>query len=195
MTATDTLKSIQTALNAFRKADPLVVDGIWGQKSQSALDEVKNQANLDRIAQNRPKYSPVFEAFFPFLMEWEGEYYENDPDDPGGETKFGIDKRSHPEVNIKTLTKEQAKAIYWQEWLDAGCDKLASPFAEVYFNCAVNMGLSRAKEFRTSSGMNPVQFLKLQEAKYRSLGESPSRKMFLKGWLNRTNALRKRFNI
>lgn len=54
MTATDTIKSIQTALNAFRKADPLVVDGIWGQKSQSALDEVKNQANLDRIGVKTP---------------------------------------------------------------------------------------------------------------------------------------------
>lgn len=54
MTATDTLKSIQTAINAFRKADPLVVDGIWGQKSQAALDEVKNQANLERIGAKTP---------------------------------------------------------------------------------------------------------------------------------------------
>lgn len=54
MTASDTLKALQTAINAFRKSDPLVVDGIWGQKSQSALEEVKNQANLERIGVKTP---------------------------------------------------------------------------------------------------------------------------------------------
>jgi lysozyme family protein len=38
--------------------------------------------------------------------------YVNDPRDPGGETNFGISKRSYPNIDIKTLTLAQAVAIY-----------------------------------------------------------------------------------
>jgi lysozyme family protein len=45
--------------------------------------------------------------------------YTNDPSDPGGETKWGIAKRSHPELDIKNLTREMAKAIYVREYVEA----------------------------------------------------------------------------
>jgi hypothetical protein len=32
--------------------------------------------------------------------------YVNDPSDPGGETQWGISKRSYPDVDIKALTRE-----------------------------------------------------------------------------------------
>jgi lysozyme family protein len=38
--------------------------------------------------------------------------YVNDPQDPGGETRYGISKRFHPKVDIKALTKDQASGIY-----------------------------------------------------------------------------------
>lgn len=38
--------------------------------------------------------------------------YVNNPNDPGGETKFGISKRSYPNVDIKNLTREGAVSIY-----------------------------------------------------------------------------------
>ena len=38
--------------------------------------------------------------------------YVNDPNDPGGETKFGISKRSYPHLDIKNLTKDEAFNIY-----------------------------------------------------------------------------------
>ena len=47
----------------------------------------------------------------------EGEYVNN-PSDKGAETKFGISKRSYPELNIKNLTLEQAKAIYKRDFWD-----------------------------------------------------------------------------
>lgn len=139
--------------------------------------------------------TPRFLAFMPFIFEWEGETYENDPDDPGGETKFGIDKRSHPNVDIKNLTKEQATAIYWTEWLADGCEPMPSPYAEVFFNCAVNMGLARARQFDAKvPGANIDDFLNQQEDYYRHLAESNRFHKYLKGWLNRTSALRKRFS-
>jgi lysozyme family protein len=48
--------------------------------------------------------------------------YTHDPSDSGGETKWGISKRSHPTQNIKTLTYTQAvdiyKEQYWNELYD-----------------------------------------------------------------------------
>ena len=40
----------------------------------------------------------------------------NDPDDPGGETKYGISKRTYPKLDIKNLTEQQAKDIYYTDW-------------------------------------------------------------------------------
>ena len=37
--------------------------------------------------------------------------YVNDPTDMGGETNFGITKRWYPDLDIKNLTKEQAKMV------------------------------------------------------------------------------------
>ena len=46
--------------------------------------------------------------------------YVNDPDDPGGETKYGISKRAHPDVDIASLTPESAAEIYKDYyWLPA----------------------------------------------------------------------------
>lgn len=42
--------------------------------------------------------------------------YVNDPRDPGGETNFGISKRSYPNVDIKGLTRDGAIAIYLKDF-------------------------------------------------------------------------------
>lgn len=49
------------------------------------------------------------------LLKLEGGYV-NDSADPGGETNFGICKRSYPNVDIKHLTREEAAEIYFHDW-------------------------------------------------------------------------------
>lgn len=49
------------------------------------------------------------------VLEHEGGY-SLDPDDAGGETNFGISKRSYPGVDIKSLTVEDAKVIYKRDF-------------------------------------------------------------------------------
>jgi lysozyme family protein len=49
------------------------------------------------------------------VLENEGGYVD-DPHDKGGETKFGISKRSYPGLDIANLTKEQACEIYYRDW-------------------------------------------------------------------------------
>ena len=56
-----------------------------------------------------------FDRAFRFLIGEEGGYV-NDPADPGGETKFGISKRAYPQLDIKSLTLDQAKAIYRRDY-------------------------------------------------------------------------------
>lgn len=126
-------------------------------------------------------------------MNWEGRTYENDPDDPGGATKFGIDKRSHPREDIRNLTEARAKEIYWEEyWLRYNCESYTYPMGEVIFNCCVNAGWGRAQKILATGATIADAFLDEQEAFYRRLAAArPSSKKFLRGWLNRTGALRK----
>jgi lysozyme family protein len=128
----------------------------------------------------------------PFIFKWEGIKFENDKDDPGGATRFGIDQRSHPNVDIKNLTAEKAMEIYWNEyWIKCACDDFPWPFSFVFFNCCVNCGIGRATKILKISGKNSDKFLDEQEAFYKRLAEArPSSKKFLKGWLNRTKDLR-----
>ncbi len=56
-----------------------------------------------------------FERFMPVVFKHEGGYV-NDPDDWGGETNFGITKRRYPELNIKKLTKAEAKKLYYRDF-------------------------------------------------------------------------------
>ena len=65
--------------------------------------------------------------------------------DPGGETKFGISKRAYPELDIATLTKEQAMVIYHQDyWNPMQADHATWPMALFIFDSAVNQGTHAA---------------------------------------------------
>jgi len=92
----------------------------------------------------------VFEKAFMFILKWEGGYV-NDSDDPGGETKYGISKRQYPNLDIKNLTIEDAKEIYWKDyWLKGQCEKIKSfsfRLAFIHFNYCVNVGIKRASKF------------------------------------------------
>ena len=83
-----------------------------------------------------------FDTAFNRLIDSEGGYV-NDPADPGGETKFGISKRSYPDVDIANLTLEQAKAIYLRDfWNPLGDAHPAIKFQ--CFDFAVNSGIGTA---------------------------------------------------
>lgn len=89
----------------------------------------------------------LFDTAFSDLISSEGGYVF-DPRDPGGETKFGISKRSYPTVDIKSLTLADAKAIYLRDfWQRAQCDKLPPSLAFDVFDAAVNSGIGQATRF------------------------------------------------
>lgn len=154
-----------------------------------------------------------FDPYFSnFLLEWEGTTLENDPSDRGGATKFGIDQRSHPDVNIRTLTKAQAKQIYLLDyWTPVRANELSFPLDVVMMDIAVNNGRTRAVKWlqeivgaiqdgvfgpktmalaqKASPTSTARKLLQRREAFYRAIAKG-SQSKFLKGWLNRNNSLR-----
>lgn len=91
---------------------------------------------------SQPRHYPMnFDQAFTKLFGHEGGYVNN-PADPGGETKFGITKRSYPHLDIKNLTPEQAKAIYLPDyWKKSGCDRLPPALRYAVFDMAVHSGV------------------------------------------------------
>lgn len=58
-----------------------------------------------------------FDRAVKVLLSHEGGY-SNRASDPGGETKYGISKRTYPELDIPALTEDHAKALYRSDWWD-----------------------------------------------------------------------------
>src|SRR5690554_6299818 len=72
--------------------------------------------------------------------------YTNDPNDVGGETKWGISKRANPDLDIKNLTIEQAKQRYLERYWNPmmlAMIKDQDVAAEV-FEQGINMGPKQA---------------------------------------------------
>lgn len=85
-----------------------------------------------------------FDQAFERLIGHEGGYVNN-PVDPGGETKYGISKRTYPGEDIANLTLARAKHIYLRDfWGPAGCDAVPDAVRFDLFDMAVNSGVKRA---------------------------------------------------
>ncbi len=86
----------------------------------------------------------TFDDAFERLIGHEGGYVDHRAD-PGGETKFGITKRSYPGEDIAGLTLERAKLIYRRDfWGPAGCDAVPEALRFDLFDMAVNAGVRKA---------------------------------------------------
>jgi len=116
----------------------------------------------------------TFDAVFDRLLGHEGGYVDN-PKDPGGETNWGISKRSYPNVDIKNLTREGAKAIYKKDfWNAVHADTLPSSVAFQLFDFAVNSGISTAiRYFQRSLGVaDDGHWGPMSQGKAESTGEN-----------------------
>lgn len=81
---------------------------------------------------------------FNIAMQWllrpdvEGGY-SNRPSDKGGETKYGISKRSYPQIDINNLTREGATEIYYKDyWKGPRIDELPAPLVYAVFDSVVH---------------------------------------------------------
>lgn len=99
-----------------------------------------------------------FERAVEFVLSEEGGY-SNDPQDPGGETNFGISKRAYPGLNIASLTRSEAVEIYRRDYWDR-LPALPPGIAVAVFDFAVNAGISRSiKTLQAAVGVNADGFV------------------------------------
>lgn len=104
-----------------------------------------------------------FNRAFQELIGHEGGYV-NHPNDPGGETKYGITKRTYPMEDIRNLTLERAKEIYKRDfWDPLHGDELPWLVAFNLFDAAVNHGrgtairlMQRASEVADDGIIGPI---------------------------------------
>lgn len=93
-------------------------------------------------------YCAAFEVAFERVLSHEGGYV-NHPDDPGGETNFGITKRVAKEFgfigDMKTMPLATAKAIYYEGyWQRARATAYHPAIGFQLFDAAVNHGIGNA---------------------------------------------------
>jgi lysozyme family protein len=152
-----------------------------------------------------------FDKAIGTVLEHEGGY-TFDPNDPGGETKYGISRKAYPSLDIKALTLDQAKAIYKRDyWIYSRIED--QDVATKVFDLAVNLGPPAAHRLlqtallalgetvavdgvfgpQTLAATNRVtpeqllQELRAQAAVYyaHTVLTNPSEQKFLLGWMRR----------
>jgi lysozyme family protein len=78
------------------------------------------------------------------VLAHEGGFVDN-PDDPGGKTRWGISQRAYPYLDIDTLTRDQAIVLYRRDaWTPIRGDALPEAVAFQVLDAAVNHGVLRA---------------------------------------------------
>lgn len=107
-----------------------------------------NNAHTATVKESLTVQNERFEKAFANLIKEEGGYV-NHPNDKGGETKYGISKRSYPHLDIKRLTLEQARDLYRKDFWNAirGDELPSDELACEALEQAVNMGIKTAVSF------------------------------------------------
>ena len=116
--------------------------------------------------------------------------YVNNPNDPGGETKYGISKASFPNLDIANLTIDEAMNIYnKQYWQPIQLDNYPLPIALFLFDTAILQGLSNAVYLinNVNIDVNNVKQTVLNLIPYRlwKLALVSDFNIFGAGWTNR----------
>lgn len=144
--------------------------------------------------------------------------YVFDKNDSGGETNYGISKRSYPNVDIKKLTRDQAIDIYYKDfWCKGPYELLAdAALASKVFNTSVNTGQNRAIKLlqqaandqgahltidglagpKTIAAINAMygpavlaSYREVQESFYLAIiAKDPTQAKFKNGWLKRARS-------
>lgn len=106
--------------------------------------------------------------------------FSDDPHDPGNYTpdgrlvgtKYGISARAYPHLDIRSLTLDDARALYRVDyWMAAGCDELPWPLSLFVFDCAVNQGVNAALDLLPLAlkGVSPSAANDWHAARYMAL--------------------------
>ena len=152
-----------------------------------------------------------FDDIIDVVIKHEGGYV-NDPKDLGGETKYGITKRFYPDVDIKNLTVEDAKQIYYNDyWVKNKVPQMPNNLKHIYFDMCINQGKgtavkvlqravnSKGGDLEVDGGLGPKTIEAINKYKpcdnrtrcyrlkhyYDLVNKKPEQEKFLFGWFRR----------
>ena len=114
-----------------------------------------------------------FNNALAFTLTWEGGLTV----DSGGLTKYGIDAKSHPNLDISDITLNQAKNLYYNEYWKP-FESLPAIASILCFDAAVNCGVGHATEWlQETVGVNVDGIIGPQTIKATELAieENPKR--------------------
>ena len=151
------------------------------------------------------KFDEKFETVINYIFNSEGGY-SNNKYDKGGSTNYGVTQSTYnswrkknglSENDVKNLTKDEAKKLYYEEfWKPSGAsNKEDLREGYILFDTAVNSGPSTAKKLFEQSGGNIYDFLENRRLYYSDIiKKDPSQKVFQDGWINRLNDVESNMN-
>lgn len=102
-------------------------------------------------------------AVIPLLIDEGNGKVSEDPNDPGGLTKWGISQRSYPHLGIRNLTRDEAISIYRKDFWEKEYNLINSQIiANKLLSFHVLMGERAAEKclqraVRAASGINLTQ--------------------------------------
>lgn len=127
-------------------------------------------------------------------------------------------RKGLPSGSVRNITDAEVNEIYREMyWKPAQCDAKERPLAIVHFDTAVNFGVSgstiflqealgiladgvygsatRAALARSNASQTAERYCQARiDYRYRRVQQNPSQRVFLAGWLNRDNDLRRYIN-
>ena len=137
-----------------------------------------------------PRSVGSFDQAVEFTLQHEGGAQVTDANN--AQVKWGINAKDHPGVDVSGLSRDDAKAIYHEQyWKAIGGDSLPDNMKLAAFDTAVVEGVTRAKQWLAESEGDPQKFLARRAAFEAELAaKDPERYgRFVKAWGNRIRDL------
>lgn len=151
----------------------------------------------------------LYKNAFNLLLQFEGTSFTQTLHDAGGKTKFGISEKAYPQLDIESLTKEEAENIYYTDyWNKCKCSNLPDELQYIVFDTAVNCGQATAIMFlqkiagitqdglmgeqtlHAAASITMKQYAALRKAHYEDIiSKSPSQEKFKTGWFSRVDKI------
>jgi lysozyme family protein len=152
-----------------------------------------------------------FKTAVLITLKNEGGYVDN-PLDPGGATNMGVEQRDLPDIDIKSLTQDQAIAFYQERYWKPLYSQIEDQgVANKLFDMGVLFGIGTAvmniqtaldimadgifgpETLQSTNGADPASLLSafktLLVTRALYIGQTkPSERVFVAGWIRRINS-------
>jgi hypothetical protein len=124
-----------------------------------------------------------FDHAVEHVLANEGGYAARDMN--GAPVNFGINQKANPGVDVKNLTKDQAKQIYHDKyWVPSGAESLPANMQAPYFDVYIR-NPKFAKAALAKSGGDPEKFMDQADSYFQGLAAKPGNEKYAHPYADR----------